>query len=333
MRIEARYRSCAGLRRGLLAPVLASLIFAACGGGSSEDAAAPPPPFSPTTGAKSAAIYDRAPAVEQCDPGELSAAAKQEALDIVNAMRALHGLGAVAYDDTSDRATARSALIGVANKKLSHTPGSDWYCYSAEGYGGSSTSSLVLGWTPIPAPYAIDSALARLLVDDRVSSLGHRRWLLHPFLSQTSIGRVDGNSFVDRSFVTSISLRMVGYPDADLRANAPQFVAYPFGNYPGKYFKHGWYMSFSVIASTEGTFTNGRDAIDYSRAMVEVLDPNGTALAITDLAADYSAYGLPNALQWIAVDTQSDVTYTVRVHDVKVSGTLRDYEYSMRIVD
>ena len=54
------------------------------------------------------------------------------------------------------------------------------------------------------------SALGSLLVDNGVETLGHRRWMLHPFLGTTSLGRVDGTPPGSPYFYTGVSLKVVG---------------------------------------------------------------------------------------------------------------------------
>ena len=269
--------------------------------------------------------------MSSCDAGQLKTSEKQLALTTVNAIRAVHGLKPVTYDNLHDIGTARSALISVANQQLSHTPPPTWFCYTQDGYDASNSSNLFLRWASAKSNYATEAGIASLLVDDGVSSLGHRRWLLHPFLSQTSFGRVDGKPFSNNNWATGMTLKVIGYPDADLSDNNAEYVAYPVGTYPAAWFKHGWYMSFSVIANKAGTFSNGQSAVDFSSASVQVLAPSGTALSITGRAEDYSGFGVPNSLQWIAQGTQGNVTYTVRVNNVRVLGVARNYQYTFTI--
>ncbi len=110
------------------------------------------------------------------------------------------------------------------------------------------------------------------------------------------------------------------------------FGAYPYGDYPAQWFTHGWNMSFSVLANTASPWNNGASQISYAAATVQVTDGNGNALAVTNRSADYSGYGLPNALQWIVTGTQNGVTYTVDIANVTVSGTPRSSTDSVRIV-
>lgn len=259
---------------------------------------------------------------------------KLSALATLNDMRAAHGLGAVTYDNNFDISTAQSALLGVANRALSHTPPTSWLCFTTDGYDGSNTSNLYLRWSSVPSQPTTASGLEALLVDDNVPSLGHRRWMLHPFLGSTSFGRVDGYPSGSTSYYTGMSLKVIGGSQANPAGTAAAtrgFVAYPFGDYPARWFKHGWYMSFSALANTASPWNNSGSQISYSGATIQVSGPGG-ALAVSNVLPDYSGYGLPNSLQWQVAGTVSNVTYTVTINNVSVNGAPRNYSYTFRII-
>lgn len=294
----------------------------------------PSPSPSPAPSPSPGGLYDRDPIPTSCDVGQLKLAEKQGALATLNQMRAAHGLGTVTYDNTFDISTAQSALLGVANRSLSHTPPTSWLCFTTDGYNGSSTSNLYLRWSSVPSQPTTASGLEALLVDDNVPSLGHRRWMLHPFLGTTSFGRVDGVPSGTTNYYTAMSLKVIGGTDANpagTDAATRGYVAYPYGDYPARWFKHGWYMSFSVLANTASTWNNGSGQVNYGSTTVTVTGPSG-ALAVSNQSADYSGYGLPNSLQWQVAGTVSNVSYTVNVSNVVVNGTPRNYSYTFRVV-
>jgi uncharacterized protein YkwD len=296
-----------------------------------EPAPAPAPNPSPATSGD--ARYDRTPIVSSCDAGELKQSEKTLALDKVNEVRALHRLPAVTYDFQADIQTSKSALISAANAKLTHTPTTNDKCYTTEGKDGSGSSNLYISYSSAPRTLASDTAITAFLIDDGVASLGHRRWLLHPFLSRTSFGRVDGAPLVASQWsnVTGMSLKVIGFPAADLSSSNIEYIAYPEGNYPSAYFKHGWFMSFSVLANKSSSFANGSSAVDFSGATVAVRDAGGAALAVSEQSANYSAFGIPNVLQWKAAGTVSNVQYTVQIRGVKIGGVAKDFDYGFRI--
>jgi uncharacterized protein YkwD len=293
----------------------------------------PAPTPNPNPARSGNALYDRTPIVSSCDAGELKQSEKTLALDKLNAIRALHRLAPVSYDLQADIQTSKSALISVANAKLTHTPTTGDKCYTAEGKDGSGLSNLYISYSSAPRTLASDSAIVGFLIDDGVASLGHRRWLLHPFLSRTSFGRVDGAPLVSSqwSYVTGMSLKVIGFPAADLSSSSVEYIAYPEGDYPSAYFKHGWFMSFTVLANKTSSFANGSSAVDFSGATVEVRDAGNALLAVSEQSTNYSGFGIPNALQWKAAGTVNNVQYTVNVRAVKVGGVAKDYQYVFRI--
>ncbi len=259
----------------------------------------------------------------------LTAPETQAVLAELNAVRSLHRLPAVTYDSSADIYEQKSALIGVANKQLTHTPPTSLYCFTPEGAQGSAQSNLFLasGYTP-----ASTDSIAQFLIDDAVDSLGHRRWVLHPFLSQTSFGRVDGLPLTGGAIrYSAMSLRVIGYPDANLSATDIAYIAYPEGNYPARYFKHGWFMSFSVLAAKTDTWANDGAAVDFTAATIQVSELGGAPLQVTDRSYNNQGFGLPNIVQWKVVGTQDNVSYALRIAGVKVNGTPREYQYGFRI--
>ncbi|MFN0300134.1 MAG: hypothetical protein ACKVQU_07245 [Burkholderiales bacterium] len=326
-----------GHYRATVALVLAGFLYGCNDGGGADSGASSsaansvanvstttPPPAGTGTG-----VYAREPIVASCDAGTLTAPEKQAVLAELNAVRALHRLPAVTYDPSADIYEQKSALIGVANRQLTHTPPTSLYCFTQEGAQGSAQSNLFLagGYSP-----ASTDSIAQFLIDDAVDSLGHRRWVLHPFLSQTSFGRVDGLPLTGGAVrYSAMSLRVIGYPDANLSATDVAYIAYPEGNYPARYFKHGWFMSFSVLAAKTGTWANDGATVDFSSAAIQVSGSGGAPLQVTDRSHNNQGFGLPNIVQWKVVGTQDNVSYAVRIAGVKVNGAVREYQYGFRI--
>ena len=107
----------------------------------------------------------------------------------------------------------------------------------------------------------------------------------------------------------------------------PPFVAYPFGDYPSRYFATDDYLSFSVVANAAGSGGNG--SVDFSRAVISVTGPSG-ALTVSNQTSDTSGYGLPNNVQWTVAGLQAGVTYTVSITGV-AGAPQAQYSYTFRI--
>lgn len=273
-------------------------------------------------------LYQTPPAIPSCAEGALSQVTKDRALGQLNFMRVLLGLPPVGYDTDSDVLVQRAALISVANNEQSHFPPASWHCYSAEGAEGAATSNLVISWRSNPfTPSAEDFIVVW------ANSMGHRRWLFHPFLAHTAIGMVHGTPLVETAFpyVAASALRVVYPLGADLAGLGLEFVAYPRGDFPSEFFTRDRFFSFSVLADTSSRWGNGPGAVDYSRVQVSVEDSWGTNYSVTELSFNYAGFGLPNHLQWKVPGLRNGVRYTVTVAGVTVNGEAKTYRYEVRL--
>ncbi|MEC5397131.1 CAP domain-containing protein [Uliginosibacterium sp. H1] len=258
---------------------------------------------------------------------------RQAVLGKLNEIRARHGLLAVTYEAAHDVAAAEAALYMVANRLLTHTPSASGLCYSTNAYNLASTGNLHLGWKSSGTNYdglASTSSLVGFLIDDDVPSLGHRRWMLDPFLGKTTYGRVDGVPNGTSSVYSSSVLKVIGNGRGNVSAMTNDYVAYPQGNYSASEFGKSWFLSFSAIASKTSAGANGGSQVSYATATVTVSGPGGT-LGISEQSADYNGYGLANNLQWKVAGLQNNVDYNVAITNVIVNSSPRTYHYSFRL--
>ncbi|RZM35301.1 MAG: CAP domain-containing protein [Sphingomonas sp.] len=259
----------------------------------------------------------------------LKASVKADFLAKLNAIRALHQLPAVTYSEAEDAQEADSSLMMAVNKQLSHTPPTSWTCYTASGATAAGASNLIGGWGTGLGFDSEDSYLGLWLTEGGSASIGHRRWILNPFLGKTSYGRV-AVVLPDGSRASAASMRVFNFTGGvTAPAGLPAYVAYPSGDYPARYFTLSSYLSFSVVAGTTSTF--GANAnVRYDRATITVTGPGG-ALAVSDVTSDNEGYGLANNVQWRVAGLQAGVTYTVTI--TGITGAPRtDYSYTFRVV-
>jgi len=293
-------------------------------------APSPTPTPAPTSWAgAAAALYDVQPDAATCRAGTLKASVKADFLAKLNAIRALHQLPAVTYSEAEDAAEADSSLMMAVNKQLSHTPPTSWTCYTATGAAAAGASNLIGGWGTGLAFDSEDSYLGLWLTEGGSPSIGHRRWILNPFLGKTSYGRV-ALVLPDGSRASAASMRVFNFAGGvTVPGGLPAYVAYPSGDYPARYFTLSSYLSFSVVAGTTSTF--GANAnVRYSGATITVTGPNGT-LAVSDVTSDNEGYGVANSVQWRVAGLQAGVTYAVRI--AGVTGAPRsEYNYTFRVV-
>lgn len=337
---------------------LLPVVLAACGGGgggggssaippgpsgtatptpspTASPSPSPSPSASPSpapTGwaAQAAALYDVVPDVATCRAGVLKASVKATLLANLNAIRALHRLPPVTYSDVEDAQEAESSLIMAANLALSHTPPTSWTCYSAAGAAGAGASNLIIGWGNGLGFGSEDDQLAGWMNEGGSAQLGHRRWMLSPFLGKTSYGRVS-TILADGTRVTAASLRVFSFAGgAGSVSGVPSFVAYPYGDYPVRYFRASDYLSFSAIANNGGSF-GANSNVRFSGATITVTGPSG-ALAVSNVSSDNDGYGVANNLQWRVTGLQQNTSYTVRISGV-TGAPQSEYTYTFRMVN
>lgn len=317
--------------RGAL--VLSALLsLSGCGGSSGAT------PDGADTGASSdfttaaSALYAARPDTSICRAGTLAAAETSGVLATVNAIRAAHGLAAVAYDAAGDAEVMQIALMSVVNGQLSHAPPSTWGCHTAAGLAGAKSSNLYLGGPHASLTLASSASILFDWLGDVGSeaTLGHRRWMLDPFLKQIAFGRVDVQA-ASGVRATGAALKVIYSGEAG--PVTPDYVAYPVGDYRKAYFQDNPIQSFTAIADKTSRSANGLGKVDYGAATVSVVARGGTALAVTELSPDYASYGVPNVLRFRAAGITAGVVHDVTVANVRVNGALRSYSYPFRLVD
>lgn len=283
--------------------------------------------------AQAAALYRVPPAIAECRAGELQPLQRRQLLALINDIRRLHGLAAVGYDEAAEAEATQAALIIAANGRLSHAPTPAWRCYSAAGAKGA-RSSLIYGG--VSSPYlafaGIDEIVVDWLTDTNNASaggLGHRRWLLDPFLQRVAFGMVAGR---DGNGVSSgAALRFIPAAAGVAARSRDDFIAWPIGDYPRRYYAADALLSFTALLDRNRKFAN-RD-VDYADAQVQVSERGGPPLAVRGLSADHEGFGVPNSLQFRVPALRPGAIYDVSIRDVRVGGQRRDYRYWFRIAD
>jgi hypothetical protein len=278
-----------------------------------------------------AKFYDDLPNTSLCYEGKLKSAEKQNVLAMINTVRTLHKLPAVAYDASQDSNTAKAALMIVANNETNHQPNSGDYCFSNQGAYGLSKSTLHIN--AYQQASDIQDSLTPILFflkDENTDYLGQRRGLLDPFLKSLSFGRADGKTRTENTWnATGTALMLISDTKADISGIGISFVAYPYRDYPKDYFEKDGYFSFSVIADYKDASKS--NLVDFSKASVQISEESGTLLYVHSIGFDNLFYGIPNLLKWKAETILENKLYTVRVRDVSVNGIIENYEYNFRL--
>lgn len=325
---------CMPAARAVLALSLLSVLVGCGGGGATAGTSVGGGSSNASDFAATArALYSVVPDTGICRAGTLTAAEKASVLASVNAIRRAHGLASVAHDTSGDDQAMQIALMSVVNSRLDHAPPSSWGCYSAAGRTGAETSNLYLGGPSAFLTLASSaSILASWLADvGSEATLGHRRWMLDPFLKQVAFGRVDVEN-ASGVRTTAAALKVI-YPADATGSVTPDYVAYPVGDYPKAYFQGNPIQSFTAIADKTSRSANGLSKVDYGLATVSVVPRGGAALTVSEVSPDYVGYGVPNVLRFRAAGITAGVVHDVTIANVRVNGVLRSYSYSFRLVD
>jgi len=277
-----------------------------------------------------ASLYTEPPDPTHCVAGVLRPQTKYRFLEALNALRARHGLAPVRYNEAADRAAGEAALIMATNNALSHDPPPNWTCWTAAGAGAAGSSNLLGGVSSPYLTYEDDNAiLAEWLIEGDGDEIGHRRWMLDPYLDQTSLGRViavlPGGVRVD-----SVVMKVFDFPEEAQRHGSapriPDFVAWPQGEYPQQFFSSRARLSFSISEDPEA-LTN----VDFSDARVSISDDR-QILPVRDQRWDNEGYGVANCLSWRVDGIVPGRTYSVIISGVR--GARQDrYNYTFRITN
>jgi uncharacterized protein YkwD len=273
-------------------------------------------------------LYAQAPNIPGCSAGALTMAARMAALARVNQIRAMVGIPALTYDTTHDNQVQQAALVMAANASLSHTPPNNWWCWTQAAYDGASSSNLHLGMNTDGKASPPAEVVDALAVDMNVESLGHRRWILDPFLTRTSYGFVSGTPKVNVGwpYVYSGVLRVIDDLYANLSGLAIDYVAYPYGNFPASLLPNGWYLSFSVLMDKTNLWNNA--SVNYSGVTVKVAGPGGSNMPVSSVKWANDGMGLPNHLQWKCPGLKVGTQYSVTIGNVAFKGSAHQFQYT-----
>ena len=125
--------------------------------------------------------------VAACMPGDLTAAARANALKLLNTYRFIADLPPVTTVANRDSAAQDCALMMDAANMLSHTPDAGAPCYTASGAMAAGNSNI----SSAPAVQSIDMYMSDF---GNATTMGHRRWFLSNQLGPVGIGGTTGAS-------------------------------------------------------------------------------------------------------------------------------------------
>lgn len=250
-----------------------------------------------------------------CTAGTTSQAYADATILRVNYFRAMTGLpGDIVLSNAWNLKAQDAALMMSAQGQLSHSPGTNWTCYTAGGAEAAGKSNLALG---ADAAAAID-----LYMDDPGSggnaAVGHRRWILYPPTKIMGTGSIPASGGWAAN-----DLWVIG--GAGSRPAQPLWVAWPPAGY----------VPYQVMPRSSGRWSFSYPGASFANAVV-LMQRLGTNVPVT-LETQAQGYG-DNTIVWVpqGVPTTaptSDATYTVSVSNVLVSSQSRLFTYTVTIID
>lgn len=276
-------------------------------------------------------MFSEQPDIPACRPGRLHLEQVQQAVDTLNAIRKLHELAPVTLNPLTEQESNQAALMVAANGKLDHNPPASWRCFSTTGAKAMAKSLLSGGVTaPNIAFHTPAQDISAWLTDHTAftqDSIGHRRWLLDPFIGQVAYGRVSGKT--DRRNVSVGSA--LAFNITKLKpVTGPELIAYPFHDYPSRFFSKNALLSLSLLIDKQRK--QGNLAVDFSQATIRAATDRGEPVRVRNVRFDNHFFGLPNNLQFALGDIQQGVKYNIQVDGVKVQGQEKSYRYWFRIM-
>lgn len=239
-----------------------------------------------------------------CSAGEMDAAWRARSLTQINLYRWLADLPPVETAPDRDAKAQACALVMQANGQLSHSPPSNWNCWTAEGAEGAGNSNI--------AGTAAVVAVDLYMVDNgNASTMGHRRWILSNSLGPTGIGSTNGYSCM---------WTLGGSGNA-----GKQWMAWPPpGVFPVEAVNPLWFGG--GIDETGWTIQSDELALDGAQVTITA-DGQTLPVTVTNLAG---GYGSASAISMIPMGwtTTAGTSY-----HVEVTGAGAPISYDVHVVD
>ena len=268
--------------------------------------------------------------VADCVAGTTSQAFRDSVIQRVNWYRRMAGLGTITEHKEHSRTAQHAALMMAANGMLSHSPASDWKCYSATGATGAGSSNLYLGISGLRAidGYIRDPGGSNVAV-------GHRRWILLPQLTTVGTGDVP----FEQGVRPASNALYVFAPRASTREVREQrgFVAWPpAGFVPSEAVWGRWSFAVAALESQCSQRYLWQCSPDFSAATVAMSDDDGVVgtevisapALLGDAAIVWAVDGDTNSGQH-PEPSGGDHCYNITISGVRVDGVAQDpYEYA-----
>ena len=250
-----------------------------------------------------------------CTAGTTSQAFRDSIFSRVNYFRSMAAVpNGVTENATYSAKAQQAALMMSVQGSLSHSPGTGYGCYTAQGAEAAALSNLYLGRTGAQAitGYIEDPGAGNTRV-------GHRNWILHPTTRQMGTGDIPSAGGWASNTLWVFDNVFGAQPQ--LRENEGYVAWPPRGYVPGQVVFPRW--SFSLRGG------------DFSSASI-TMTVAGASVPATVVHRDAGSGAPFPIIVWepVGVNTSpaSDTTYRVTVSGVRVSGQNRTYSYDVTLL-
>ncbi len=257
--------------------------------------------------------------VSPCAAGDVSTAWRNAVLARVKWYRGMAGVpDGIVYDAGWNGQDQQAALMMSANQNLSHTPPSNWACYTAAGAkaAGKSNICYLFGFGNIDP-----GCVSGYMRDDGSNNLvvGHRRWLLYPQSTRIGTGDVPQNGAFGRAnamwVIDSVALA------ASRPATRDGFVAWaPKGYVPYQTVFARWSISYPGASFASAAVTMSRNGSAISSTILPVQTGFGENTLVWEPSVNLGVAG---------ADTPGDVT----VSNVLLGGVPQTFTYRVIVFD
>ena len=250
-----------------------------------------------------------------CVQGTISQMAYDKVLTRINYFRKICGLTNITWNSAWHDDCQKAALIMTSNNTLSTKPGPTWKCYTLGGYNAAGVSNLALG----TAGYHTSQAVTSWIQNEEVGmySVPYRRWILFSRAKDFGFGSTNRASI----------LWCQEHTGDPLPSGCPDYIAYPPKYIPQNLVFKRWSLGVTNVTS----YYTG---VDFSTAQVIMTDPSGGSVPVNIVSTADNGAG-DQTIVWVPqnINTTSstDVTYHVKVKDVKLNGIPMTFDYDVTI--
>lgn len=243
----------------------------------------------------------------RCVAGTQSPRSRAATLRALNFTRSLSGLSPVTFSTDLDNRSQLTALLMSANRALSHTPPSSWKCYTSAGGANAAKSNLALSYPSLTSAGLVAQYLEDAGTTNR--AVGHRRWLMNPFVTTMGSGAT----------TTANAITVMG-PTASSRPN-PALVSWPTA---------GWFPS-TLEPSGRWSVSLGDRALSFRWATVKVWRDGTLLRTVKQPVAD--GYAQPTLVWQMPADVSRTGTFKVEVSSIRATATSTRYTktYTVRM--